>query len=443
MIDVEGKTAAQLGALIDAGKLDSVELTQHYLDAIGASEYGAEIYVRTTPERALSEAASARDRAKSGTRKSRLDGVPVSWKDLFDTAGIETEAGSHLLAGRIPEKDCEVLRRATDAGCICLGKTHMSELAFSGLGVNPRTATPPNRYDPARAPGGSSSGAAASVSYDLAPIGIGSDTGGSVRLPSGWNGLVGLKTTLGVVPTDGVVPLCRGFDTVGPLARSVEDAALMHEILSGNSVDIGDVPDLSDCRFLICETTFLDGCEPLQLEAFETAVAKLEKAGAKISRGPMQEVDEVLELVKYLFTFEAYREWGAEIEAHPDAVFEPVKMRFMGGKSVTQDEYLVAQEKMMEVRARYDARASDFDAVLAPTTANGPPVTQKLLADIDYFWDANLLALRNTRIGNLLGLCGLTLPTTTDTAGLMLLGKPNSDERLLQIGLACEGIVAA
>ncbi|MBL4892621.1 MAG: amidase [Rhizobiaceae bacterium] len=443
MIDVEGKTAAQLGALIDAGKLDPVELTQYYLDAIGASEYGTKIYVRTTPERALGEAAFASDRAKSGTRKSKLDGVPVSWKDLFDTAGIETEAGSQLLVGRIPEKDCEVLRRATEAGCICLGKTHMSELAFSGLGVNPRTATPPNRYDPARAPGGSSSGAAASVSYDLAPIGIGSDTGGSVRLPSGWNGLVGLKTTLGVVPTDGVVPLCRGFDTVGPLARSVEDAALMHEILSGNSVDVRDVPDLSDCRFLICETTFLDGCEPLQLEAFETAVAKLEKAGAKINRGLMPEVDEVLELAKYLFTFEAYREWGAEIEAHPDAVFEPVKKRFMGGKSVTKEEYSAAQQKMMEIRARYDARASDFDAVLAPTTANGPPVTQKLLADIDYFWDANLLALRNTRIGNLLGLCGLTLPTTTETAGLMLLGKANSDERLLQIGLACESIVAA
>ena len=109
----------------------------------------------------------------------------------------------------------------------------------------------------------------------------------------------------------------------------------------------------------------------------------------------------------------------------------------------SKDEYETAQQKMMEIRGRYDARASGFDAVLAPTTANGPPVTQKLLADIDYFWDANLLALRNTRIGNLLGLCGLTLPTTTDTAGIMLLGKPNSDERLLQIGLACEGIVAA
>ncbi|MFK5981191.1 MAG: amidase [Rhizobiaceae bacterium] len=443
MIDLEGKTATQLGALIESGELDPVELTQHYLDAIGASEHSANIYVRTTPERALSEAASARDRAKRGTRKSKLDGVPVSWKDLFDTAGIETEAGSQLLAGRIPEKDCEVLRRATEAGCICLGKTHMSELAFSGLGVNPRTATSPNRYDPARAPGGSSSGAAASVAYDLAPIGIGSDTGGSVRLPSGWNGLVGLKTTHGLVSTDGVVPLCRGFDTVGPLARSVEDAALMHEILSGNSVDFDDIPDLSDCRFLVCESTFLDECEPQQLEAFETAVAKLENAGAKISRGLIPEVDEVLALAKYLFTFEAYREWGAEIEAHPDAVFEPVKKRFMGGKSVTQNEYLAAQQKMMEIRTKYDARALGFDAVLAPTTANGPPVTQKLLADIDYFWDANLLALRNTRIGNLLGLCGLTLPTTTDAAGLMFLGKPNSDERLLQLGLACESVVVA
>ena len=441
-MDIKGKTAADLGRLIDAGKVDPVELTQTYLDAIADSEYGPDIYVRTTPERALCEAASAKDRAKRGMRKSKLDGVPVSWKDLFDTAGVETEAGSQLLAGRVPDKDCEVLHRATEAGCICLGKTHMSELAFSGLGVNPRTATSPNRFDPALAPGGSSSGAAASVSYDLAPIGIGSDTGGSVRLPSGWNGLVGLKTTHGLISTEGVVPLCRGFDTVGPLARSVEDAGLMHEILSGNPVDFDQEPDLSQCRFLISETIYLEGCDSRQLQAFELAVEQLAKTGAKIEYAPVPEIAGILELAKDLFPFEAYREWGAEIEANPDAMFEPVKKRFMGGKSVTQEAYEAANQKMLEYRGSYEARLSGFDAVLAPTTPNSPPRTDKLLADIDYFWDANLLALRNTRVGNLLGLCGLTLPTATDNAGLMFLATPNSEERLLQIGRACEGVIS-
>ena len=211
------------------------------MDAASAHEYGPRIYVRMTRERALAEAEGARKRAKSGFRRGLLDGVPISWKDLFDTAGIVTEAGSMLLAGRIPEADAAVLQRATQAGMVCLGKTHMSELAFAGLGVNPayggnidpRPGTPPNVNDPALAPGGSSSGAAASVAFGLAAAGIGSDTGGSVRVPAAWNDLVGLKTTHGRLSLKGVVPLAESFDTVGPLCRTVEDCAQLLAVMEG------------------------------------------------------------------------------------------------------------------------------------------------------------------------------------------------------------------
>ena len=241
-MDSTNRTAAELGREIAAGRIDPVALAESCLEAIRSQDEDGRIYARLTGERALEEAKAAARRAREGRLAGPLDGVPVSWKDLFDTAGTATESGTPLLAGRIPDKDAEVLRRAGIAGTVCLGKTHQTELAFSGLGINPNTATPPNKGMPGHAPGGSSSGAAASLAHGLAPIAIGSDTGGSVRIPACWNSLVGLKTTHGVLPNDGVVPLCPGFDTVGPLARTVEDAALMFAALGGGEADLAAAP---------------------------------------------------------------------------------------------------------------------------------------------------------------------------------------------------------
>ena len=182
------------GRAIGAGEVDPVNLTQAFLERIKAHELSDRIYARLTEDRAMAEAQAASVRAKAGARLSLLDGVPISWKDLFDTAGDGTEAGSKLLAGRVPDRDAVVLQNATAMGLVCLGKTHLSELAFSGLGYNPSTATPPCVNDVDAVPGGSSSGAAASVAFGLAPAAIGSDTGGwSVRIPSAWNDLVGLE----------------------------------------------------------------------------------------------------------------------------------------------------------------------------------------------------------------------------------------------------------
>ena len=174
MDDWRKMSAAETGRAIGAGEIDPVDLTQAYLEAAGASPHCDRIYARLTPERALSEAHAARARAQVGRRLSALDGVPISWKDLVDTAGVVTEAGTALLKGRIPELDAVCLQNATRAGAVCLGKTHLTELAFSGLGLNPVTQTPPNVHDPDLLPGGSSSGAAASVGYGLATMGIGS-----------------------------------------------------------------------------------------------------------------------------------------------------------------------------------------------------------------------------------------------------------------------------
>lgn len=251
-------TAAELGRGIEAGRIHPVELAEAFLAAAADHPEGTRIYARLCPTRARTEAMAAAERAKRGLRRGPLDGVPVSWKDLFDTAGVATEAGSALLKGRVPAEDAAVLGTATLGGLVCLGKTHMSELAFSGLGLNPVTATPPCVNDPAAVAGGSSSGAAASVAFGLAPAAIGSDTGGSVRIPAAWNDLAGLKTTAGRLSLAGTVPLAARFDTVGPLARTVEDCALLLAMLEGGRpADLGGA-SLAGRRFLVLETLALE-----------------------------------------------------------------------------------------------------------------------------------------------------------------------------------------
>ena len=289
-------TAAAMGRAIGAGTLDPVALTEAHLSAIAAHPEAARIYARTTPERALAEAQHAAHRAKTGTRIGLLDGVPISWKDLFDSAGVATEAGSALLKGRVPTEDAVALQRASRAGMVCLGKTHMTELAFSGLGVNPVTETSPNRHDPDWAPGGSSSGAAASVAAGLAAAGIGSDTGGSVRIPAAWNDLTGFKTTAGRIPLDGAVALSPSFDTIGPIGRSVEDCAGIAAIL-----ECAPAPDLSGTslkgrRFLIEEGLMMTEVRDAPGAAFEDAVAKRSAAGAVVERGALPEVADCIPL---------------------------------------------------------------------------------------------------------------------------------------------------
>jgi len=435
-------TAAELGWAIEVGKINPVDVTRAFLAQIEDSPYRDQIYCDVTVKRALEEAERASERARSGTRKSPLDGVPVSWKDLFDTAGSPTQGGSRLLEGRVPKTDCEVVRRATEAGMVCLGKTHLSELAFSGLGINPMTATSPNRYSEQTAPGGSSSGAASSVAFNLAPIAIGSDTGGSVRIPAAWNGLVGLKTTHGVVSLDGVIPLCSSFDTVGPLCRSVEDAGLMFEILSGRKINLTNSPDLSTLRVLVCKTAMLEQCEEIHLKAFEAALRQLQRAGVTIERGEIPEIEELASLAPILYPFEAYRQWGEKIEKSPEKMFEPVLNRFRGGKSVSPEQDANARGRMMEIRTIYEEATRNYNAILAPTTPNAAPQVKPLLDDHAQFWDVNLLTLSNTRIGNMLGICALTLPTGTQGAGLMLMASPNREELLLQMGMAMEPVVA-
>lgn len=436
-------SASELGRGIGHGEIDPVRLAQVYLDAMAAHELTPRIYSAVTRERALAEAEAAAERAKNGQRRSLLDGVPISWKDLFDTAGTVTEAGTAYLKGRVPGRDAVVLEAATKAGLVCLGKTHMSELAFSGLGYNPITATPPCVNDADAVPGGSSSGAAASVAFGLAAAGIGSDTGGSVRIPSAWNDLVGLKTTHGLLSIEGVVPLAETFDTVGPLCRTVEDAAHLLAAMSGDKVADLSGADLKGKRLLLLENVAMDELRPEVAKGFAEAVKALEAGGAVIERGSVAAVDEAMPLSPKMFAVDAYAQWKDVIEADPSLMYDQILERFRSGAAVSGVDYLQAWMKLRKLRKVWQDETAAFDGIIMPTSPILPPKVDRLISDHDYYVTENLMALRNTRIGNLMGACGLSLPSGAPSVGVQVLGAPFGEGRLLRLGVAMEAALAS
>ncbi len=438
MQDWRWMTAADLGRGIGAGEIDPAALVEVYLDAIDTHEFRDRIYARVTHDRARAEAKAASDRAKTGMRRSLLDGVPVSWKDLFDTAGVGTEAGTALMKGRVPDEDAAVLKAATAAGLVCLGKTHMSEIAFSGLGLNPITATPPCVNDHDAVPGGSSSGAAASVAFGLAAAGIGSDTGGSVRIPSAWNDLVGLKTTHGRLSLEGTVPLCLTFDTVGPLCRSVEDANLLLAVLEGGKPADLTGNSLDGVRLMVLDTIVPDDVRDAPRAAFEGAVARLKAAGAQIEHRYFAQLFDAFRVTGDLYAADSYGWWRPLVEAHPEKMFPQILERVRGGKTVGGADYCAGWNLLRDIRKEYRAETAAFDAVIMPTAPILPPNAERLLADDDYYKAENLLALRNTRVANLMDVCSVTLPTGVPSCGIMLNGQNGTEEALLRVAAAAE-----
>ena len=441
MQDWRWMSAADLGRGIGAGQIDPVALTEVFLGAIDTHEYRDRIYARVTHDRARGEAAAAAERAGSGMRRGPLDGVPISWKDNVDTAGVGTEAGTRLMEGRVPDQDAKVLQAATAAGLVCLGKTHLSEIAFSGLGLNPMTATSPCINDADAVAGGSSSGAATSVAYGLAAAGIGTDTGGSVRIPSAWNDLVGLKTSHGRLSLDGIVPLCLTFDTVGPLCRTVEDAALLLAALEGSKPADLTGTSLHGVRLMVLDTIVPDDVRDAPRKAFDDAVAKLKTAGATIEHRYFAQLFDAFRVAGDLYAADSYGWWRDRVEAAPEKMFPQILERVRGGKTVTGPDYCAGWNLLRQIRREYHDWTAEFDAVIMPTAPILPPNAQRLLDEDAYYKSENLLALRNTRVANLMDVASITLPTGVPSCGIMFNGQNGTEAALLRLAAAAEGVL--
>ncbi len=307
--------------------------------------------------------------------------------------------------------------------------------------MNPLAGTPPNAIEPERAPGGSSSGAAVSTALGLAAGGIGSDTGGSVRIPAAWNGLAGLKTTAGALSLEGAVPLSPTLDTVGPLCRTVEDCGMLFDVMAGRAPAVPEPVAPDGTAFLVPETVVLEGCDPEVIEAFEAALERLSAGGARLTRAAVPEIAETFDVAARLSAIvntEGWRLWGETIEASPGVMYARIEDRFRSGMAGTPERDREALAEFARLSRALQGRLAEHGPMLMPTSGCLPPPVERLLDDAEYFAERNLLALRNTRLGNLLGLSALTVATANPMVGLMLVDGPDREDRLLALGQGFE-----
>lgn len=391
-------------------------------------------------------AADAADRrAHDGQSLGPLDGAIVSIKDLFDVAGEPTRAGSKTLADApAATKDAPVVEQLRKAGAVIVGKTNMSEFAFTGVGANPHYGTPGNPADRARVPGGSSSGAAVSVGDDMCEISIGTDTGGSTRIPAALCGVVGFKPTKHRIPTEGAFPLSPTLDSVGPLARSVEDCAKADSVLAGEFFQPLEPAPLDGLRMGIPQGLPLEELDATVAAQFEAALGRLGAAGVRLSEMALPLLDDMARVQSpaTIATVEAYRIHRAAIAARGDEYDPIVRSRIGTGSAVSAADYAQMLEDRGALVTAMDLRLSEVDALVLPTTPIVAP-TMDEIASPKGFNNANRLLLRNTAIANFFDLCAISLPMGGDLpAGLMLFGRRGQDRRLFEIAASVERALA-
>jgi aspartyl-tRNA(Asn)/glutamyl-tRNA(Gln) amidotransferase subunit A len=447
-------TIASLARDLAQGRTLSRELVERALDRIAdPGGEGARVYLKVHAEAART-AAEASDRLrKQGIVPSPLAGLPVSAKDLFDIAGDVTTAGSTLLREAAPaRRDAAAVARLRAAGAIVIGRTNMTEFAFSGIGINPHYGTPANPFDRGarRIPGGSSSGAAVSVTDGMAVMGLGTDTGGSCRIPAALCGITALKPTQRRVPTEGAFPLSTTLDSVGPLAPSVACCATSFQILAGASPQAIVAAPPERLRLGVPQNVVLDDLDDEVAHAYASALAAISKGGAEIVDLRLPEIDDVVaaNLTGGISPPEAYalhRRW-LEPKRDRSSEYDPrVLRRILGGKDMSAADYI----ELLRLRARivsgYNRERHGVDAFILPTVPRIAPRVADLERDDEAFRRANSLMLRNTSLFNFLDACALSLPMHepgTAPAGLMIAGFPGEDERVLAIGLAAERYIA-
>ncbi len=415
--------------------LGPLEVTQSYLEKLQAGE----VYRVLTPERALRQAKHAEKLFDKGIDLGALQGIPIALKDLIDTAGEVTAAGSKVLAeGQAATDDAPVAARLDAAGAVFLGKTNMTELAFSGLGINPHFGTPGCALDASRVPGGSSSGSGVAVALGLACAAIGSDTGGSVRIPASFNGLVGLKTTNGLIPTDGCVALSTTLDTIGPMTRTIDDAWQVFLALAAKPFEPLQKSDRK-LRLLVPITIVLDNLDAEVATAFENTCQSLEKQGHHLIRQAVPEFQRISELYAKYGTFASHESlalYEEMLESRFADIDPRVAQRILQFKGRSSTDYLrLGYERQTLVRAFWEHYAS-FDAILAPTVAILPPKIEHLSTDLRYF-TANNQVLQNTMPFNFLAGPAVSVPCATTSQGLsiglMIAAAPYEEKRVLEI----------
>lgn len=426
--------STSISALADMSRTELMEA------CIEAAQVSVSVFTRLYPEAARASAIHADAMRTAQVTLSPLAGLPVSIKDLLDVAGETTLAGSIVLKNAPPAKtDAPVVRRLRAAGAAILGKTNMTEFAFSGVGINPHYGTPANPADveTARIPGGSSSGAAVSVASGICAAAIGSDTGGSIRIPAALCGLVGFKPTARRVPTAGAIPLSTTLDTLCAMTRSVEDCVLIDNIIADTPLIIPDLP-LAGLRLALPGTLMLDDMDAQVAQSFSAALTRLSAAGAKIIELPLTMLNELPRLNRFAGaeSFAWHRELLTEHEAEYDS---RVAKRINQGATLSAADYILLHEARRDWIKQMESMIAPFDALIMPTVPIVAPPIAELEHSEEVFFKFNALLLRNPSAINYLDGCAISLPCHapgTLPSGLTIAGPAMSDARIIAVAYA-------
>jgi aspartyl-tRNA(Asn)/glutamyl-tRNA(Gln) amidotransferase subunit A len=440
-------TIQQLAADLAAGRTTSRRLTEEALERIeDADGEGSKAFIKVWREQALAAADASDALRHTGLVPSLLAGIPVSIKNLCDVAEETTLAGSKALDDApAAQEDAPVVARLRAAGAVIVGSTNMSEFAFSGVGFNPHYGTPGNPADRKRVPGGSSSGAAVSVADRMAVAALGTDTGGSVRIPAAVCGIVGFKPTARRVPIDGVVPLSTSLDSIGPLANSVECCAIVDSVFAGEPIVVPAPAPLAGLRLAVPMHFVMDDLEPVVAKAFERALRALSGIGVKVEQIDLPELNELpaINAKGGFAASEAYAWHRKLIERRGKDYDQLVHPRIMRGKDMSAADYIDLLAARADLQRRVSAITSNYDAVVMPTCAITAPTIEEISTP-DGFTKKNLLLLRNTTVGNFLDRCGISLPCHAPgelPVGFGLMGEAMADKRLLGIARSVAPVV--
>lgn len=440
-------TIQQLATELGAGRTTSRRLTEEALARIDDPKgEGKRAFIKVWKAQALAAADASDALRKVGLVAGPLAGIPVSIKNLCDVAGETTLAGSKALDDAPPAKqDAPVVARLRAAGAVIVGSTNMSEFAFSGVGFNPHYGTPGNPADRKRVPGGSSSGAAVSVADRMAVAALGTDTGGSVRIPAAVCGLTGFKPTARRVPTDGTVPLSTTLDSIGPIANSVECCAIVDAIFAGERIDIPEAAPLAGLRFAVAKSYVMEDLDPVVARAFERACRALSAKGARVEEIELKELLEIprINALGGFAAPEAYA-WHQPLITRRGKDYDPmVAPRILRGTETGSAAYIWLGVQRADLQKRVNAITQNYDAVIMPTCATTAPTIEEV-ATPDGFTKHNLRLLRNTTVGNFLDRCGISLPCHAAgelPVGFSLMGETMADRRLLAMARAVAPVV--
>lgn len=448
MHDSRAPTITALATDLAAGRTSSETLVAAALARIDdEGGEGARAFLHVDRDAALTAARASDQLRRHGVVPSPLAGVPISIKDLFDIAGQTTTAGSKILRDAPPAThDAPVVARLRAAGAIPVGRTNMTEFAFSGLGLNGHCGTPGNPADRDRIPGGSSAGGGVAVADGMAIASLGTDTGGSVRIPSAFCGITGFKPTQARIPLDGCTPLSSSLDSIGPLAASVSCCTIMDAVLAGEPIRTPTPLPLAGLRFGVPTNYVLDGMDAAVATAFESALTLLSAGGARIAHLHFDGLDELpsINAAGGLAAAEAYA-WHRKLIEQNSAAYDPrVGSRIQRGASISAADYIELKERRAELIDRANSVTAPYDAMLMPTVPVVPPRFAEVASDDDYY-RLNALILRNCTVGNFLDRCAFSLPCHAAGAlpvGLMLMGEQFGDHKLQAAATTVETALA-